>query len=959
MKNNKIISIFSIILCLSMLLSVAVFSEESGNTAETTTKIESKTENIKEKSYREVSKKYSFKDYNGDDLEFNAETFATIDNCSVRKDIENCDFAVSVNQGQKTDFNIDVKEDALYSIKVRYFDMSESTLPIKCNVLIDDDAQFSEMYNQTFEGEWVYKTSAFAKDRFENEIVPESVRKNVLLSKCLSDSSALYYGAFKYELKSGNHKITFKSIQGTIVIKSISLIKTPKYEYQKSGKAKGDEIKIIEGENIGSKSDASVCPSGEYDPAIYPYSFKGLKMNMLSASSFSDGGVRVTYNFTVDKTGYYNLGFKYRQNSKTDFSVFRNVYVDGKIYSKNHRNVQFPYSRSFEIKTLTDNVYLEREKTHTITIEVSLDLLEEAVLDVNKLISDINELSLQIMKITGNSTSKYRDFDVDSYIPGIDKQLECWAEKIQEIYNNLCAINGNKGDVGEFSTLKICVEQLKSLAANVNDIPNRINELYQGDSSVNQYLANTLESLYSSPLAIDRIFVYQDDAKLPKDLGFFAKIWKNTERFFYSFVRDYSLIDDDEKTLNIWVNRSRLYVDLMQKMADDSFYSKTGIKVNFSLMPNEEKLVLASAANNTPDVALGVTYTIPYELAIRGAIYNLKNFDDFDDISKRFAKGIVDVGAVDDGRYLLPETNDFLVLFYRKDILNELNISVPNTMDDVKSIIPVLKRYGMDFYSHIAGHSGTKTLSVLVPFIYQNNARIYGETARDLQIGSNDMVKAYEEMSDLFNIYDIPYEISNFYQHFRSGSIPLGISGFNTYMMLLNSAPEIAGVWGVAPYPGYKDQNGKVNRYISGAQSTGVIFSSSKNKEGAWEFLKWWTSTDIQKNFADTLQLTYGNEYMWNTSNLEAFKKLPLNEEHKAAIFEMMNWIVEVPRVPGTYMTQRSLSNALNNVILDGNNIRKELNKASKDIAAEVDSKLEEFGYMKNGKVIKEYKIAS
>ncbi|MEE1075147.1 MAG: hypothetical protein U0K93_06685 [Acutalibacteraceae bacterium] len=96
---------------------------------------------------------------------------------------------------------------------------------------------------------------------------------------------------------------------------------------------------------------------------------------------------------------------------------------------------------------------------------------------------------------------------------------------------------------------------------------------------------------------------------------------------------------------------------------------------------------------------------------------------------------------------------------------------------------------------------------------------------------------------------------------------------------------------------------------------------------------------------------------MWNTANLEAFAKLPWNEEHKATILEMLDWIVEVPRVPGNYMTQRSLSNALNNIVLNSANVRQELAEASKDIKLEINSKLEEFGYIKNGKKIKDYKI--
>ena len=45
----------------------------------------------------------------------------------------------------------------------------------------------------------------------------------------------------------------------------------------------------------------------------------------------------------------------------------------------------------------------------------------------------------------------------------------------------------------------------------------------------------------------------------------------------------------------------------------------TGISVRLSLMPDEGKLILARASGGAPDVALGVSNWLPYELAIRGA----------------------------------------------------------------------------------------------------------------------------------------------------------------------------------------------------------------------------------------------------------------------------------------------------------------------------------------------------
>ena len=921
--------------------------------------------NMLEEYYRKIKPTDGFSYYRGEEISFSAADCAEAGSRIISETFDGYGNAVEVSQGGKSGFVIEVPQNALYRIAVEYYDASESTLPVTCAVAIDGEYTCYEMRNQQFESDWKYESETFSTDRYGNESVPESVRIERWKSKYFSDASAVTAEPFWFGLSAGSHTLSFQCSQGTVLIGRLVLSGTENSAEGKTGTPEGDVCVVLEAERFSEKNSASIRPAGEYDATAEPYDCSKLKLNMLSGASFSDGGQSVTYSFNVDKSGYYYIGFKYRQNSKTDFPVFRDILIDGTAYTDDFKNVAFDYSKGFTTATVKDKngnpigVYFEKDTAHTLTLFVSLENMADIIDGVNGLISEISDASLQIMKVTGNNTSAYRDFDLASYMPDIEGKLNDWADRISDIYDSLSAFSPKVKTVGEYSTLKICVKQLRSLADNIDALPGRINELYQGDSSVGQYLANTLESLYSSPLTLDQIYIYQDADGLPNIKGFFYRTAMSFCRFLSSFSSDYYSASDssDAEHLRVWVNRSRLYIELMQKMADEDFYAKTGMAVDISLMPNEEKLVLASAAGNSPDVALGVTYTIPFELSIRGAIKDLSKYPDWEEGASRFGKGIIQIGAVDGGYYLLPETSDFLVLFYRKDILNELGLSVPDTMEDVKQMLPVLKRYGMDFYSHIAGHRGTKTLSVLVPFIYQMNGRVYGSTANELLISSEDTVNAFKEMSDLFTIYGIPFEVSIFYQHFSSGSIPIGISGFNTYMTLLNSAPEIANSWGVAPYPGYRDENGRVLRYISGAQSTAVIFESTEHSKESWEFLKWWTSADIQSNFAETLRLTYGNEYMWNTANLEAFAKLPWNEEHKETILEMLDWIVEIPRAPGNYMTQRSLSNALNNIVLGGRNVRQELAEAQKDIRAEVNSKLEEFGYMKNGKVIKEFTI--
>ena len=127
----------------------------------------------------------------------------------------------------------------------------------------------------------------------------------------------------------------------------------------------------------------------------------------------------------------------------------------------------------------------------------------------------------------------------------------------------------------------------------------------------------------------------------------------------------------------------------------------------------------------------------------------------------------------------------------------------------------------------------------------------------------------------------------------------------------------------------------------------------------AWTFLKWWSSEPVQAEFGSLLQSTYGSEYIWPTANTKAFATLPLRSAHKKVIMDQMVWMTEAPWVLGTYMLERELSNAFISVVVDGVDARRALDTAVKRINRETYRKLEEFGYYKNGEMLKEFPTPS
>jgi len=275
----------------------------------------------------------------------------------------------------------------------------------------------------------------------------------------------------------------------------------------------------------------------------------------------------------------------------------------------------------------------------------------------------------------------------------------------------------------------------------------------------------------------------------------------------------------------------------------------------------------------------------------------------------------------------------------------------------VVDILPELQRYGMNFYIPLASSVSFKTYATTLPFLYQYGANLYNKTGTEVTINSEEGLLAMQFMTDLFTIYGLPSQVGDFYQKFRSGQIPIGVANFSTYLKLDAAAAELAGLWDITEHPGLMGEDGVVKRYSTGAGTTSVIFEKSKYKNEAWEFMQWWLSAKTQIDYGNQLEMLYGSEYIWNTANLEAFKEMPIEESHKEVILKQWEWLSEMVKTPASYMVEREISNVWNSIVFDGENARSELDDATIEINREISRKLEEFGYMKNGIVLKPYNI--
>lgn len=895
-----------------------------------------------ENEYNQVQANYSLPNYAGDPVESEA--------------------SLTLEVGDRGEATITVPEDGLYELWLTYRNTTQSALPTEMAVTIDGALPFYEMQRVKLKSLWV-DDGEFPVDRYGNEVATTPYSADVDQTVGITDSAGRIDRPFLFELTAGEHTMGFEVKDGAVAISAITAQAAKAVPDYAPGSAAGKALIVVEGERIASRDKSSIRGAGEFTPELNPYSVETRLINHLDGASFDTAGDTVTYAFTAEEEGWYQLGFYYRQTGKTDFPVFVDVRIDGELQSEEARAVAFDYTTSFRLMTVGDSQgepqrFFLSKGDHTVTFTINCAMLTPVYETVDELLSAINGLSLEITRLTGGDTSdKYRDYHLLSYIPNLVELLEGWADQCDEAVAAMAAYTG-AANMGVFSNMTLCADQLRRLAKEPEDLPRRLSELSTGSNSASRMLAQQLQDLAVNDLAIDQFYFYQTGAQLPGKVNFFESTALSVSRFVASFsAQDYAASSADSDHLQVWVGRSRQYVELLQNMIDTQFTPETGIVVDLSLMPDANKLVLANAAGTAPDAVLGLQYVVPSYLNIRGALYDLTQFEDFGEIAQRFSSGLFVPYILGDGVYAMPETVNFWVMFYRTDILDALNIEVPGSMEEVKLILPELQRRNMNFYFPTAGMVGTKVFPGTLPLILQSGGSIYADTVSDTTLDSEASLNGFREMTELFTVYNLPTDVPapGFYQQFRDGTLPIGIADLSTYNLLLNAAPELDGLWDIALYPGLTNEDGEVQRWTTGGAETMAILSQTERPDEAWTFLKWWSSEEVQSRFGSLLQSTYGSEYIWPTANTAAFASLPLKSSHKQVIMAQMEWMTEAPWVLGTYMLERELSNAFISVVTTGTDARRALDTAVKRINRETYRKLEEFGYYKDGVMLKEF----
>ena len=867
-------------------------------------------------------------------------------------------------------FSVYLPETANYSFYLKYY--SEDSLFTDCLLNLELDGSQSVVSLPIL---WRDGSSEYSKDKNGNEVVPDQVIVDRPYYNALCDYASINKNTARFELQKGTHSVSLSPQSQSIIISGIYLLKDeslPTYkEYIAANNGnETTELAVIEAEHYSLKSDSYIMPKTVKNSALYPYDSKHNLLNVIDEATYGSAGQKVLWEFEVKEEGCYGIALRYIQNSAVNMPVYRKLEIDGRVPFKEANAIEFKSTPSGKYNNTVLQVdgekllvYLTAGK-HTIALTATMGPLEEVYKTVSELMEDIDSLGMDLQRLTAGQTDTNRTWNLDYYLPNAVDDILSFADRAEEIYNQLEKIGGVTPSYA--SGLKYAAERLRKLTDTPNKIPAKTDLLNVGDNSASKYIGNVLSSLSNLSLGIDRIYV-GDTSDLPSArASLFRSIVEGIQSFFLSFTSNYNSSSystsgrgDGKDSLAVWINASIPYVQVLQRIVDEDYNTNNDTNIQLSIMPSESKLVLANAAGTNPDVVLHADMQTPFKFAIRNAAKNFLEYNDFLTFyNENYNLQSLVPCTYGEGVYGVAETQDFNVLFYRKDILKALDLSVPDTWDDVKEMMPTLLRYGKNFNIPLASSAAYKGFSVTSPYVFQNNGTYVTDDGLSATFDSDSFLDAMTEMTELFTIYGVSTSVPSFYNSFRNGEIPIGISSYATYMQLQVAAPELAGKWAIAKAPGTLQEDGTVLRYQPAASSACIIFANTEKSEEAWDFLKWWLSTETQVKYAYKMQNTYGSEYRWNTANLNAFSQLSYPKDDMNTILEQLQSQKEVTGHPAAYMIERQTSEIWNGVVVDNQPLMDEIDNSLISTNREITRKLKEFGYVdSDGKPVKNYSM--
>lgn len=907
-------------------------------------------------------------------IEVNVTSYIDAEDAKVTDEYEGAEKALYTGNDSKVTWEVDIPEAGFYNVYLEYMTVKSRGVAIERAFYVNGELPFQDASDMTFLRMWADASEPRVDNR-GNEIRPTQTEVYGWQSSYLKDKMGYMTEPYQFYFEKGKNTITLEAVNEPMVLRKLDIVAVEdEFTYadyaaaQTGTKAAGsglDYVQIVQGEDSTVRSESSLYAKYDRASAITkPYSITKTILNYIGGEAWRNPGQWIEWNVEVPEDGCYHLCIKGRQNYDRGNISYRSLSIDGEVPFDEMKQVAFRFGNDWESLVLSDendkpySFYLTKG-THTVRLEATLGNMGTILEELSDSTFRLNQIYRTLLVYTGATPDQYRDYKIDQVYPEIMEAMSLESKRLYKIVDEVVETTGQKAD--KIASAQTLAQQLERFCEKPEKITLEFTTFKENISA----LGSAILSMSETKLDIDYIAVYGENARLDKDKSnFFKKAAHEVKSFFASFFIDYDAVGDvyadESNTVKVWVLTGRDQGTILKSMIDDTFTPATGIPINVEIV-GADALLNAVVAGNGPNVVLSVGAGQPVDFALRNAVEDLTQFADYEEVLKEFAPSTYRQYTLDDSLYALPETLFYNVMFYRKDVLEDLELEVPQTWKELIEMLPTIQGNNLSVgIPTAAGSSGSAAastavasaqadLSMYFTLLYQQGGDLYNDKGTQTIINNEAGVAAFKEYTKYFTDYGIPV-IYDFVTRFRSGEMPIGIANFTTYNTLVVSAPEIAGLWDFTLVPGTEktDENGNsyIDRsaFVSGSATMMLKTEDEKLKQSAWEFMKWWASSDTQVRFGREIEALLGSSARYATANMEAIKQLSWSASDIEILEEQLSYTVGIREVPGGYYTGRHISNACRKVINEKTDPRETIIDYSIKIDEELTKKRKEFG---------------
>ena len=791
-----------------------------------------------------------------------------------------------------------------------------------------------------------------------------------------------YFGFVLTPDDNGEVRITLEGVNEPMALSTLTILPykaADSYEvYRQKLKemgisdAQGTSVIKIEAENPTRTSSNVVYPVEDRASALTsPVDPSVQLLNTIGGEKWATPGQWVEYSFSVDSSGWYDIYTRFKQSyldgmytsraltittnytEEEYLAKYQNTagYYNGLPFSE-ASGLRYDYGSDWQVTKLTSTgrmddqsyqLYFEEGVVYTINLKVTFGTMSATVREIERILNALNDAYLSIVQYTGPTPDAYRDYNFYRMLP--DTLDVLFAEK-EAIYNLSVFLREGAGVSSTYTgTCDKLVDLIgKMVVRGGEGIASGLKNFKAYSGGIGTFLGD----VKTQPLQIDYFMIQPATEEAPKATPNFLQAFVHEiKSFFWTFFRDYNSMgttqnyDKDPSIVVVWLPSGRDQANVVRNMTVNGFTQQTGIAVNLKLV-NGGTLLPSILAGMGPDVYHGLGDDTVINYAIRGALMEIENMEetpeDFEKVLSNFNEAALTVFRVPDADddmhyYGLPESQSFSMMFLRLDILNEIEIEIPKTWDDLYVAQSKLQSHNMEI----------GVGADYFPFLYQSGGSIWADEGMRINLDSEVALAAFNKMCNMFTQYSFPYDYSGA-NRFRTGEMPILISGYTgLYNQLKVFATELDGCWTFVPVPGTLNEDGTINNKVLAGSSAVVMVSGAKHVEDAWEYMKWYTGAEAQTTYANEMVAIMGESAKHATANREALKSMPWTSDELVEVEKQFNNLLAIENYPGFYYVGRHTSFAFLAAYNDDKDPTTELLRYVNTINAEITRKRQEF----------------